>query len=133
VAVRPHSLGMVFHVIDDQPFICFFISEVLCNLGHEVETFTSSERYMEYLESPGYLVPTAVFTDITMPFISGYELMEAVHRQFPETHVVLMSGVGEINSRYKGCGCTFLRKPFDMDVFESVVDSMPSPQHYRQV
>jgi len=116
--------NMFFHIIDDQPFICHFISEVLSELGHETAIFTSSEKYVEYLKSSDYVIPSAIFSDITMPVVNGYQLMEEVLIRHPESQFVMMSGSGEISSQYNRDGSVFLSKPFRRKDIENAVCSV---------
>jgi len=122
--VVAHNIIMFFHIIDDQPFICLFISEVLSDLGHETEVFTSPERYLEYLESPHYSAPAALFSDITMPVMNGYQLLDRVLSQHPKSQFVIMSGSDEIESEYRKSCSAFLRKPFNLSDIEDAVVSV---------
>ncbi len=115
---------MFFHVVDDQPFICLFISEVLTDLGHETKVFTSPESYLEYLKSPHYIVPCALFSDVTMPVMNGYQLVDQVLSRHPGSRFVIMSGAADIRSEYKNSCYAFLRKPFNLGDIEEVVTSV---------
>ena len=118
---------MFFHIIDDEPFICFFISEMLSDMGHETETFSSSLQYLDYLDSPDYSAPTAVFSDLSMPFVDGYQLADRVLSHHPDSYFVMMSGASGIKSEYKKDGCIFLHKPFHLKDLENTVASMGMP------
>lgn len=115
---------MLFHIIDDQPLICFFIREMLKDMNHETEVFNSSAGYLEYLESSEYRVPAAVISDITMPGQNGYQLMEQVLSRHPDSRFVLMSGGLDIRDEHKQESCVFLHKPFRQEDFKNAVFSV---------
>jgi len=115
---------MLFHIIDDQPLICCFVSRVLEDMGHETEIFNSSAGYLEYLESSGYRVSAAVISDVTMPGQNGYQLMEQVLSRYPDSRFVLMSGASDIRDEHKQESCVFLHKPFRMEEFKTALSSV---------
>ena len=112
---------MLFHIVDDQPFFCAFLEGVLDSLGHESIPFTSPERYLAYIESSEYRSPTAVFCDIRMPVMSGYELMNRTLESCPDKKFVLMSGGPEIRAQYEPGVFRLLRKPLELPRLEELV------------
>jgi putative nucleotidyltransferase with HDIG domain len=58
-----------------------------------------------------------VTLDLNMPGMSGEEVMQAVHNEFPQTEVVVVTGCGSVESAAQGIRfgiCDYLQKPFDM-------------------
>ncbi|HEX5066766.1 MAG TPA: HD domain-containing phosphohydrolase [Myxococcota bacterium] len=62
--------------------------------------------------------PIDVLTlDLNMPGMSGEEVMQAVHNEFPQTEIVVVTGCGSVESAAQGIRfgiCDYLQKPFDM-------------------
>jgi len=62
--------------------------------------------------------PIDVLTlDLNMPGMSGEEVMRAVHTEFPQTEIVVVTGCGSVESAAQGIRfgiCDYLQKPFDM-------------------
>ncbi|HXK23479.1 MAG TPA: HD domain-containing phosphohydrolase [Myxococcota bacterium] len=62
--------------------------------------------------------PIDVLTlDLSMPGMSGEEVMQAVHDEFPQTEIVVVTGCGSVESAAQGIRfgiCDYLQKPFDM-------------------
>jgi putative nucleotidyltransferase with HDIG domain len=55
--------------------------------------------------------------DLNMPGMSGEEVMQAVHNEFPQTEIVVVTGCGSVESAAQGIRfgiCDYLQKPFDM-------------------
>ncbi|MFC1567949.1 response regulator [Pseudomonadota bacterium] len=118
---------MLFHIVDDQPFFCAFLEGVFDSLGHESIPFTSPEDYLTYIESPAYRSPCAVFCDIRMPVMSGYELMNRTLAIWPDKKFVLMSGGLEIRAQYEPGVYTLLRKPLELSQLEELVLELMEP------
>jgi len=112
---------MLFHIIDDQPFFCTFLEGILDSLGHESIPFTEAEEYLDYVESATYQSPGAIFCDIRMPVMSGYELMNRSLELRPDKKFVLMSGGLEIRAQYEPGVYRLLRKPLELPLLEELV------------
>ncbi|ATX81032.1 Response regulator receiver domain-containing protein [Mariprofundus ferrinatatus] len=113
----------MFHIVDDDNYIREFLSELLILLGHGVESFACPLQYLSYMESPGFTRPICVFTDIRMPEMSGYEMIEEIHRRYPEQRIVTISGY----SQEKPPGlrtCQFIGKPFNPADIEQLVTTL---------
>jgi len=112
---------MLFHIVDDQPFFCAFLEGVLDSLAHESIPFTTPEGYLAYVEGSEYRSPVAVFCDIRMPLMSGYELMNRTLAIHPDKKFVLMSGGLEIRAQYEPGVYRLLRKPLELPRLEELV------------
>jgi putative nucleotidyltransferase with HDIG domain len=62
--------------------------------------------------------PVDVLTlDLNMPGMSGTDVMQAVHDEFPSTEIVIVTGCGSVESAAQGIRygiCDYLQKPFDI-------------------
>lgn len=116
---------MLFHIVDDQPIICAYVSELLKEVGHESQFFLSPVEYLEYLKSNRYMKPAAIFTDISMPSMGGYEMIRRVQIDYPDQRFIIVSGKPEIRSEFRDREeWLFLNKPFDRKSLYSVVDML---------
>jgi PAS domain S-box-containing protein len=64
-------------VIDDEPVVQQFLTEVLSGEGHEVETADNGEDALEKLESEDYDV---ILVDVKLPGMSGIEIYKHLQR-----------------------------------------------------
>jgi CheY-like chemotaxis protein len=76
-------------VVDDEPAVRTSIALVLTKLGFAVR---SAEDGFSALRRLGEETPEIVLSDLTMPGMSGIELLSVVRRRFPRIRVVAMSG-----------------------------------------
>ena len=111
-------------VVDDEEFVRSFARSCLEHLGYRVHVADGGRLALELLEraNPAY---DAVLLDLTMPGVGGSEVLTEIRRKLPELPVVLSTGFGpesleSIDPRPDG----FLRKPYDLDALEAVLDSV---------
>jgi two-component system response regulator PilR (NtrC family) len=82
-------------VCDDERSICEMLEIALRKEGHKVETVTSGEAAKRKIDSALFDV---VVTDIRMPQVSGIEVLRHAHQVSPETAVVLITAVDDIEA-----------------------------------
>jgi len=80
-------------VVDDDAAVRKSIVRVIEALGLSPLQAENGRRALELLEIEGE-VPLMI-SDLNMPGISGLELLEEVHRRYPDTAVLMLSGVAE--------------------------------------
>jgi len=104
----------MFHVIDDEEMLRELLEAFITDFGRAVRCFTCGEEYLEFLNSPEFEQPIAVLSDITMPGISGYDLVLKIREQYPLQKIVLISGHvdNEHHERAASQLCGTLDKPF---------------------
>jgi two-component system response regulator PilR (NtrC family) len=95
---------------------------MLGNEGFVVATAESGDRARERIDNhPPY---DLVITDISMPGMSGIELLRHTRRTSPETAVILMTAFGTKDTAIQALneGATyFVEKPFDIEEIKAVV------------
>ena len=79
-------------VVDDQPDILDFVSQVAEAVGYTVATAQSQDEFHSLL--PGFK-PTLVMLDLQMPGGDGVELIRALARQNSRARIVLASGMDQ--------------------------------------
>lgn len=114
----------MFHVIDDQPYIRESVSAVLESFGYKTLCFSCPKEYLNYVSRPEYKKPLAVITDITMPAMNGYQLIDQVSRLIPNLRFVVISGEPNILAKNKSRACMYLRKPFRAEKLIEVTASI---------
>ena len=92
----------------------FQISGVCANGAEALEKITEDK-------------PDIVLSDIRMPKMDGLELMQRLQREYPEIHIIILSGYSDfvyLQTAIKSGVCEYLLKPTDIDEFESVFRKM---------
>ena len=107
-------------VVDDDDTIRDTLYELLSEeyLCHTAET---AEKAFVRLETDSYDV---VLTDISMPGLSGLALLGHIRQKFPDTPVIMISGIGDqdhAQDLIKLGAFAFLLKPFSLEVVEESV------------
>ncbi|MYZ43369.1 response regulator [Schauerella aestuarii] len=101
------------YVVDDEPLLAELTSELLDDMGFEVVTHTCPLAALEDIERRGTIA--LLVTDMQMPGISGYQLVDGVRRLQPQLAVVFVSGYSdrffgnELNLPHR---TAFLCKPY---------------------
>ncbi|MDP2969158.1 MAG: response regulator, partial [Deltaproteobacteria bacterium] len=63
----------------------------MSHIGYEVVTAKNGKEALEHLRKEPF---TILVTDIKMPEMDGFELMEVVRVEFPDIHIIVMTGHG---------------------------------------
>jgi CheY-like chemotaxis protein len=107
-------------VIDDDRVVAETLRTLLEALDLEAESVTDPAAALERLEVQHYDV---VVTDLLMPELTGWDVIEAVRRRRPETLVILVSGslTDEDRLRADAQGVPVLTKPVSLTELDTVV------------
>jgi two-component system nitrogen regulation response regulator GlnG len=102
-------------VVDDEPAICWSLSEFFRDLGASVETSPSAEEGL----ARAALQPTdAVLLDVRLPGRSGLECIERFRQSPGRPTVIIMTAFGTLDVAVRavqGGAFDYLLKPFDLD------------------
>jgi len=107
-------------IVDDDETIRDTLYELLSE-NYLCQTAETAEKAVSRLENDSYDV---VLTDISMPGLSGVELLGQVRQRFPTTPVIVISGIGDAEHArglIKLGAFDFLLKPFSLEVVEKSV------------
>jgi two-component system nitrogen regulation response regulator GlnG len=87
-------MGPPVLVIDDEEHFLTSIRFVLGQLGYrDVVTCADSRAAMALLRQKG---GCAILLDISMPYVSGMELLGMIHSEFPDIPVIMTTAISEI-------------------------------------
>ncbi len=82
-------------VVDDEAEMTAMLRNYLARQGYEVETVSSAEAALDYLEHQDV---DLVLTDLRMGEMNGLELVREIRTTRPETQVILMTAFGGIET-----------------------------------
>lgn len=107
-------------VVDDEPIVRSFTSEVLALEGYLViEASSAAEGLRIAADHPGPI--HLVISDVVMPEGDGRELVAELGRLRPAITPLYISGHTESDVRCGGGSAAFLQKPFTMDMLIETV------------
>jgi PAS domain S-box-containing protein len=102
-------------VVDDQPDVLYLAVELFQTMGYDVLSANNGQDALDILEkTPGVDV---LFSDITMPGMSGIELGQKARELIPNIRVILASGYAEpvVKTRTDWLeDFKFIKKPYRM-------------------
>ncbi len=75
-------------VVDDEPSIRDLASDILTSEGYDVLTAKDGLDALSQLVDP---LPDMIISDLTMPRMSGFELLAVVRQRFPQVPVIATS------------------------------------------
>ncbi|ATX82383.1 two-component system, NtrC family, response regulator PilR/two-component system, response regulator YesN/two-component system, NtrC family, C4-dicarboxylate transport response regulator DctD [Mariprofundus ferrinatatus] len=114
----------MFHVVDDNEHVRELIVELLDVAGYGGKAFSCPFEYLDYVNSDSYISPVAIITDVRMPRMNGYELIEEVREKFPNQKFVVISGYEGKDGAVRTDPCHFLSKPFNPEQLIAVADAI---------
>jgi CheY-like chemotaxis protein len=77
-------------IVDDNVEIRNSLTQIFLSLGYFVRTAFDGFSALSEIRNE---VPGVLLSDLTMPGMSGFELLSVVRRLFPAIHVIAMSGL----------------------------------------
>ncbi len=107
-------------IVDDEPEITSILADLFFG-KYDCTTAGSAEAALEQLAGADYEL---VISDITMPGMSGLEMIPHVRRNSPNTVVVMISGMQTVESAIDALrlgAFDYVMKPFDLRQVEAVV------------
>jgi signal transduction histidine kinase/ActR/RegA family two-component response regulator len=79
-------------VVDDEPYVRELLRDILVSLGHEVAEAEDGFKALELIDSQTF---DAVFTDVGMPGMSGWELAKSIRERNSDMPMAILTGWGE--------------------------------------
>mgnify|MGYP001571069408 CR=1 FL=1 len=109
-------------VIDDEPLMRKSLAETIRRRGVEVSVAGDGEEGLRQFKAAPV---SLVFCDVRMPRMDGIEVLRAVKTIAPETHVVMITAFGSVETAVEAMkegADDFLLKPFSADRVEAILD-----------
>ena len=111
----------VVWVVDDDKSIRWVIEKALEKASIPRRSFSNAQDMLEALKSE---LPDVLITDIRMPGMDGFELLDRVHLHHPDLPVIVMTAHSDLDSAvsaFHGGAFEYLPKPFDINEMVDVV------------
>ena len=114
------SRGHVY-VVDDNPDIRFYLTDLLKQMGYTVEGFDAAQAFWAHSMD---ISPAVLVLDVRMPHMSGIDLQDKMKAMGRQTPIIFISGESqsdEIIRAMKGQPIEFLLKPF---LIQDLIDAI---------
>jgi two-component system nitrogen regulation response regulator GlnG len=102
-------------VVDDDQSIRWVLERALTRAQMSVRTFESATELLRALKRDR---PEAIISDIRMPDMDGFELLDAVQRDYQDLPVIIMTAHSDMDSAvsaFESGAFEYLPKPFDIN------------------
>ena len=107
-------------VADDDPVMLHLTATMLNRFGYEVLTAPDGQAALQAFQAAQNTVQL-VISDVSMPLVTGPQLIRSIKNLSPSTATLLMSGTPGAAS---ASGMASLLKPFTMATFTSTVQDL---------
>jgi CheY-like chemotaxis protein len=105
-------------VVEDNEDSRILVCELLSTLGHEVSGVGSAEEAIEALKEGSF---DTLFTDVSLPGMSGVELAKKAAVMVPGLAIIFASGYGASISSHLNIRSRSLAKPYDLNQLRAVL------------
>ena len=113
-------------VVEDNLDSQYLVCEMLKAFGHEADGVGHGEGALEMLEASSYDV---LFSDVSLPGISGVELARQALARQPALHVIFASGYGDALLRHVAFPYQSLQKPYDIEQLQAALAYISQQRH----
>jgi CheY-like chemotaxis protein len=118
-------------VVDDEPDVLLLCRLNLQQRGHELLEAADGSTALQIARDRH---PDVIVLDLMLPGISGYDVLEALHRDAETTDIPVLvltaKSLRADRERSHGLGASaFLTKPFLPNELCEMVDSLVGPRH----
>lgn len=120
-------------VVEDQRALRVILTQLLTKLGHQVEVAESGTDALDALNG---FSPEIIFSDISMPGMTGYELVRRLRarKDMKDVVIIAMTGYGQTDDRIRAIESGFddhLVKPVDIRVLKRTLASIQNSRDKR--
>jgi CheY-like chemotaxis protein len=111
-------------VVDDDPLVRDSVQEFLEFFGYDCGIAADGPSGLTCFEGQTW---DLVITDLTLPGMTGWQVVDAIRGRVPGVPVIVITGVDDpsVRTRARQCQVSLLLKPFGLDMLKAaVVDAL---------
>ena len=113
--------GLRLLVVEDNSDARYLVCETLRALGHEVQAAATGEEALPQLGTQPFDV---LFTDVSLPGMSGVDLARQARQKTPALELLFASGYGDELTRRLEFPAQSLQKPYDIEQLQAALDQI---------
>jgi CheY-like chemotaxis protein len=121
-AAPPAARALKMLVVEDNLDAQYLVCEMLRAIGHVVDAEGDGEAALRRLENTAYDV---LFTDVSLPGISGVEVARQAVGRWPRLHVIFASGYSGTLTQQLDFPAEAIQKPYDIEQLQTMLDRIP--------
>ena len=109
-------------IVDDEEIVIRSCQRILDDSSYVVDSLLDGREAMRRVDEIPYDI---VILDIMMPKIDGMEILQYVRERHPDTDVIMMTGLSQVQTAVKAMklgAFDYLSKPFDPEELQHVVE-----------
>jgi len=110
------------YFVDDDPLANQLFERVAKKIGFNCEVFNNASDCLLRLNDSQ---PNIVLTDLNMPGIDGFELIQKVTTQWPNLPIIAITGQSSIDRAVQAMragACDFIKKPYQVAELKNSID-----------
>jgi CheY-like chemotaxis protein len=115
-------------VVEDNVDSQYLVCEMLRAFGHDADGVGHPDDALKLLAAGRYDV---LFTDVSLPGMSGVELARKARGDAPAMQVIFASGYGDTLLRHVEYPYLSLQKPYELDQLQGALDKVASQKQAR--
>jgi CheY-like chemotaxis protein len=113
-------------VVEDNLDSQYLVCEMLKAFGHQADGVAHPDDALAHLAAAGYDV---LFSDVSLPGMSGVELARRALRDAPAMKVIFASGYGDTLLRHLEFPYLSLQKPYELDQLQKALAAVGGDSH----
>lgn len=121
LTTAPSHAALRILLVEDNADARYLACETLRALGHQVRAVASGEAALPVLEQEPVDI---LFTDVSLPGISGVELAGQALARHPGLHLLFASGYGDALTRHLPWPVTTLQKPYELAQLQNALTTI---------
>jgi CheY-like chemotaxis protein len=121
-AEAPAGSGLRVLVVEDNLDSQYLVCEMLKAFGHDADGVGHAEDALHRLAGGAYDV---LFSDVSLPGMSGVDLARQALREAPAMQVIFASGYGEALLKHVEFPFQSLQKPYEIEQLQAALAAIP--------
>lgn len=111
-------------IVDDEENARIGLGKLLTQEGYEVSGVANGYEALQFLHREKVQL---VISDINMPEMNGLAFLRELHRDYPSTHVIMITAYGGVESYLEAMNLgafEYIHKPVKLDELKSVMSKL---------